>query len=121
MIDIQSLIMIVALFAIAVVPGLGISYWIYHQDKYEKEPYLILLACFLWGFISTIPAVLGQMYFRDTEDPHSLLTTFLFSFFVIALTEELSKFFFLRLYAYPKDVLNNAVHRLVESIFWISI
>lgn len=116
MIDIQSLIMIVALFAIAVVPGLGISYWIYHQDKYEKEPYLILLACFLWGFISTIPAVLGQMYFRDTEDPHSLLTTFLFSFFVIALTEELSKFFFLRLYAYPKDAFNEPMDGIVYAV-----
>ena len=116
MIDIQSLMMIIALFAIAVVPGLGISYWIYHQDKYEKEPYLILLACFIWGFISTIPAVLGQLYFRDTEDPHSLLTTFLFSFFVIALTEELSKFLFLRLYAYPKDAFNEPMDGIVYAV-----
>ena len=116
MIDNQSLIMIVALFAIAVVPGLAISYWIYHQDKYEKEPYLILFACFIWGGISTIPAVLGQMYFRDTEDPHSLLTTFLFSFFVIALTEELSKFLFLRLYAYPKDAFNEPMDGIVYAV-----
>ena len=116
MIDNQSLIMGGALFAIAVVPGLAISYWIYHQDKYEKEPYFILLACFFWGFISTIPAVLGQMYFRDTEDPHSLLTTFLFSFFVIALTEELSKFFFLRLYAYPKDAFNEPMDGIVYAV-----
>lgn len=105
-----------ALFAIAVVPGLAISYWIYHQDKYEKEPYLILFACFIWGGISTIPAVLGQMYFRDTEDPHSLLTTFLFSFFVIALTEELSKFLFLRLYAYPKDAFNEPMDGIVYAV-----
>ena len=116
MIDNQSLIMIVALFAIAIVPGLAISYWIYHQDKYEKEPYLILFACFIWGGISTIPAVLGQMYFRDTEDPHSLLTTFLFSFFVIALTEELSKFLFLRLYAYPKDAFNEPMDGIVYAV-----
>ena len=116
MIDNQSLIMIVALFGIAVVPGLAISYWIYHQDKYEKEPYIILLACFFWGFVSTIPAVLGQTYFRDTEDAHSLLTTFLFSFFVIALTEELSKFLFLRLYAYPKDAFNEPMDGIVYAV-----
>ena len=116
MIDIQSLIMGGALFAIAVVPGLAISYWIYHQDRYEKEPYLILFACFIWGGISTIPAVLGQLYFRDTEDPHSLLTTFLFSFFVIAFTEELSKFLFLRLYAYPKDAFNEPMDGIVYAV-----
>lgn len=102
-----------ALLALAVVPGLAISYWIYHQDKYEKESYMMLLSCFAWGCFSTIPAILGQLYFKDTEDVHSLVTTFLFSFFVIALTEELSKFFFLRLYAYPKEAFNEPMDGIV--------
>jgi protease PrsW len=104
------------LLALAIVPGLAISYWVYQQDKYEKEPHGMLLMCFLWGIVSTIPALLGQMYFRGTEDPKSLLITFLFSFFVIAVSEELSKFFFLRFYAYPKDAFNEPMDGIVYAV-----
>ena len=94
---------------------------VYQQDKYEKEPHGMLLMCFLWGIVSTIPALLGQMYFRGTEDPKSLLITFLFSFFVIAVSEELSKFFFLRFYAYPKDAFNEPMDGIVYAVMveWV--
>lgn len=105
-----------ALLAFAIIPGLAISFWIYHQDKYEKEPLLTLFTCFGWGCISTIPAILGQLYFRDTENPHDLFITFLFSFFVIALTEEFSKFLFLRLYAYPREAFNEPMDGIVYSM-----
>lgn len=108
--------MTLLLLGLAILPSLAISYWIYQQDKYEKEPYDILLMCFLWGCISTIPALAGQIYFRNIEDPNSLLITFLFSFFVISTTEELSKFFFLRLYAYPKDEFNEPMDGIVYAV-----
>lgn len=108
--------MTLVLLGLAIIPSLAISYWIYKQDKYEKEPPAILLVCFLWGCISTIPAFLGQFYFKETEDPNSLLITFLFSFFVISVTEELSKFFFLRFYAYPKDDFNEPMDGIVYAV-----
>ena len=108
--------MTLLLLVLAILPGLAISYWVYQQDKYEKEPHYMLFICFLWGCISTIPAFLGQVYFRETEDPDSFLTTFLFTFFVISLTEEVSKFLFLRFYAYPKDAFNEPMDGIVYAV-----
>jgi protease PrsW len=108
--------MTLLLLVLAILPGLAISYWVYQQDKYEKEPHYMLFICFLWGCISTIPAFLGQVYFKETEDPDSFLTTFLFTFFVISLTEEVSKFLFLRFYAYPKDAFNEPMDGIVYAV-----
>ncbi len=108
--------MTLLLLVLAILPGLAISYWVYQQDKYEKEPHYMLFICFLWGCISTIPAFLGQVYFRETEDPDNFLTTFLFTFFVISLTEEVSKFLFLRFYAYPKDAFNEPMDGIVYAV-----
>jgi protease PrsW len=106
----------ILLLTAAMIPGLAISFWIYRKDKYEKEPRLMLLACFLWGCISTIPAIIGQMYFKHLENENSLIQTFIFSFFIIAITEELSKFFFLRFYAYPKDDFNEPIDGIVYAV-----
>jgi protease PrsW len=108
--------MTLLLWVLAILPGLAISYWVYQQDKYEKEPHYMLFISFLWGCISTIPAFLGQVYFKETEDPDSFLTTFLFTFFVISLTEEVSKFLFLRFYAYPKDAFNEPMDGIVYAV-----
>ena len=100
----------------AVAPGIAISYWIYQQDKYEKEPYSLVLICFLWGCFSTIPAILAQMYFRGWENPDNLFQMGLFSFFIVATTEELSKFLFLRLFAYPKEAFNEPLDGIVYAV-----
>jgi protease PrsW len=106
----------ILLLTAAMIPGLAISFWIYRKDKYEKEPRHLLLACFIWGCVSTIPAIIGQMKFKHLENENSLVQTFIFSFFIIALTEELSKFFFLRFYAYPKDAFNEPLDGIVYAV-----
>jgi protease PrsW len=106
----------ILLLTAAMIPGLAISFWIYRKDKYEKEPRHLLLACFIWGCVSTIPAVIGQMYFKHLENENSLVQTFIFSFFIIALTEELAKFLFLRFYAYPKDAFNEPIDGIVYAV-----
>jgi protease PrsW len=106
----------ILLLTAAMIPGLAISFWIYRKDKYEKEPRHLLLACFVWGCVSTIPAVIGQMYFKHLENENSLVQTFIFSFFIIALTEELAKFLFLRFYAYPKDAFNEPIDGIVYAV-----
>ena len=100
----------------ALTPGLAISYWIYQQDKYEKEPYSLVLICFLWGCFSTVPALLAQIYFRGWENPDNLFQMGIYSFFIVAMTEELSKFLFLRLFAYPKDAFNEPFDGIVYAV-----
>ncbi len=102
--------------AAALLPGLAISFWIYQKDKYEKEPRLLVLMSFLFGCLSTVPALLVQMQFKHLENAQSLVATAIFSFIVIALTEELSKFFFLRFYAYPRDAFNEPFDGIVYGV-----
>jgi protease PrsW len=101
---------------LAILPAIIIITWVYFKDSYEKEPSHLLVFCFLWGCISTIPAIFGQMYFKHLENPDSLASTAIFSFFVIAFTEEISKFFFLRFYAYPKDEFNEPMDGIVYAV-----
>jgi protease PrsW len=104
------------LLLLAIAPGVAICFWIYHQDKYEKEPIDRLLLAFFWGCLSTIPAIFAQMYFKGWENPDNFLRTALYSFFIIALTEELSKFYFLRYYAYPNKNFNEPFDGIVYAV-----
>ncbi len=104
------------LIAMAVLPGILICVWIYQQDKFEKESLPTLLICFTWGAVSTVPAIIAQSYFKGWEDPGNMLNMAIYSFLIIALTEELSKFLFLRLYAYPKDEFNEPMDGIVYAV-----
>jgi protease PrsW len=104
------------LLILALAPGIAICFWIYHQDKYEKEPVDRLLLAFVWGCLSTVPAILAQLYFKQWENPDDFIRTGIYSFFVIALTEELSKFYFLRYYAYPDKNFNEPFDGIVYAV-----
>jgi RsiW-degrading membrane proteinase PrsW (M82 family) len=104
---------------IAVLPGLAIAYWIIRQDKYEREPWQLTIGSFVCGLLSTAPAVAIQMLFRpdgDPDMPETMVQSFIFCVFVVALTEELSKFTFLRLYAYTSDEFNEPMDGIVYSV-----
>jgi protease PrsW len=104
---------------IAILPGLAIAYWIVRQDKYEKEPWRLTVGSFVCGMLSTAPAVAVQLMFRpdgDSDAPETLLQSLFFCIFVVALTEELSKFTFLRLYAYNSDEFNEPMDGIVYSV-----
>jgi protease PrsW len=104
------------LLILALAPGIAICFWIYYQDKYEKEPVNRLLLAFVWGCLSTIPAILAQLYFKPWENPDNFIRTGIYSFFVIALTEEFSKFYFLRYYAYPDENFNEPFDGIVYAV-----
>jgi protease PrsW len=106
---------------VAALPGLAIAYWIVQQDKYEKEPWRLTIGSFVCGMLSTAPAVAIQLMFRPDGEPdpdatETLLQSLFFCIFVVALTEELSKFIFLRLYAYTSDEFNEPMDGIVYSV-----
>ena len=90
-----------ALLFLSLLPGLLIGIWVYYQDKYEKEPVRLMLRAFFYGCLSTIPAMVFQIIFKNFENPESLIETAIFSFGIVAFSEVTSKFFFLRRYIYP--------------------
>ncbi|MFZ4542411.1 MAG: PrsW family intramembrane metalloprotease [Saprospiraceae bacterium] len=105
------------LFLLAIAPSLIISQYIFRMDKYEREPRLQLIICFVLGILCTLPAMNMEWWGKHliNSDPHNLLKAFLFSTFIIALTEEILKFFSLMLYAYPRKHFNEPMDGIVYS------
>src|SRR5215813_3877642 len=101
----NALFLMMLLLALAIAPGLAIIFYIYSKDKYDREPFLNLLISFLLGVVSTLPAIVLQLFLRNKLDENfagnSLAYYGWFAFIVVASSEELSKFLMLRLYAYP--------------------
>ena len=58
---------------LALAPGVGIAFFIYFRDKYEKEPFRMLRNCFLFGLLSLVPAffierAFGAMGFNENQN-----------------------------------------------------
>lgn len=103
----------------SILPGLAISYYIYWRDKYDHEPYEKLILAFFLGALSTYPAIKMEQYGVEELGitPYTdLFTTFLFSFFVIALSEEWIKFFFLCVFIIPGKDFNERLDGIVYSV-----
>lgn len=106
------------LIALALLPGFAISYYIWWRDKHEREPHKYLVACFLFGILSTIPAIFLEtmgMKMGIIMGP-DIVMTFFFAMFVVGLSEELCKFVFLRYYIYPKEEFCEPMDGIVYSV-----
>ncbi|TNE53457.1 MAG: PrsW family intramembrane metalloprotease [Bacteroidetes bacterium] len=106
------------LLLLAVLPGLLISYGIFRVDKYEREPLVPLLLCFVVGGVSTWPVVAlqGWMLTWIGKPPLDLLQTFMLSFGALAFTEETVKFALLLLLAYPYRFFNEPLDGIVYAV-----
>ncbi len=103
----------------SVLPALGIMYYVYREDYYEKEPFSWLFISFLLGIASVAPAYLGS-YIGDqlglSDSSGNWVETLIFAFGVVALTEELAKWLFLRFAIYPRKVFNEPYDGIVYAV-----
>ena len=104
------------LLTLAMVPGLAIAYYIYQRDRYDPEPRSLVIWCFICGCLSTIPPVLLSLFVDDTRLSGGFWDIAFYCFFVIALSEEGSKFMFTRLVAYPNKAFNEPMDGIVYSV-----
>lgn len=106
------------LILLAVLPGLIISYLIYSQDKYDKEPKLVLLVCFVLGMLITYPAIKieGWLQTFSSSDMGKIGPLLFVSFIVVALVEELVKFVCLYLYPYRNKAFNEPLDGIVYAV-----
>lgn len=111
----QSLILV----ALAVAPGLAIAYYVFWQDKYDREPLSLIVKSFLLGVMSIIPAVILELIFKATGLSSSSNNIFeaLFACIVgIGLMEEGSKYFFTRRFAYRSEHFNEPFDGITYSV-----
>lgn len=107
------------LLALAIAPGLAICLFIYHKDKYNKEPIWLLLLAFVLGVLSIIPAIIVQLaYGSDIAriQGEGTMAIAFFSFCVVAVSEEGSKFLMLRLFLYPRKHFDDPFDGIVYAV-----
>ena len=87
------------LLVMAVVPAAFLLSYVYKLDPVEKEPPQLLGRLLMWGAVACIPAIaletLGTNAFFNGGSAYSVPDLLLENFIVVALSEELCKYFFL--------------------------
>jgi RsiW-degrading membrane proteinase PrsW (M82 family) len=103
------------LIALALAPGIAICLYLFYKDVYNKEPRLNLFVSFLLGGLAILPAIGFEKSFASVIDG-SLMGVAVFSYAVVAFSEEGSKFLGLRLYAYNQKCFDEPFDGIVYSV-----
>lgn len=99
-------------FILAVLPPLLIAFYIYKQDKFDKEPKELILKSFLFGCLSVFPILILELIFNE----NLFSNYFLYMFCGVALVEEGMKYFFLKKYLYYKPDFNEPFDGIVYAV-----
>jgi RsiW-degrading membrane proteinase PrsW (M82 family) len=98
------------LLALAIAPGLAICIFIYLKDKYNKEPFGLMLMSFIFGMVSIVPAIALEKSFGISPGQlsgQSISSVALFAYGVVALSEEGCKLLVVRLFCYPRKAFDD--------------
>lgn len=106
----------------ALLPCAVLMLYIYRSDKNEKEPTGLLLKLFIFGCISTIPAVILEsvginLLLAIGLNPESIIFIFLENFLVIAGAEEFSKRFMLKRISWNHHDFDYLFDGVVYAVF----
>lgn len=108
------------LLLLAIAPSFIIILYIYYKDKYEKEPKRLLFYNFLLGAIVSILITTILYYVFDLVLPllnnKSIFQQFIKAFFVVALTEEFSKYIIVYYYAQRNKEFNEPFDGIVYAV-----
>jgi protease PrsW len=104
--------------ALAIAPGLLLCYVIFRLDKYDEEPILWLIGCFLLGMLLTFPAVNLEIWGTNLHEtsPKSIFWTAILAFVMIAFVEEVVKFLGVLLVPFRSPVFNEPLDGIVYSM-----
>jgi len=110
-------------FIMAVAPALLLLRYYYRQDKQRPEPKGLVFKIFLLGILSTVPAILLELFldsFRRFLSPSTVLYALFKAFVVAALCEEGIKLLVVRRFAYRNaafdEVMDGVVYMVVASL-----
>lgn len=107
------------LLALAIAPGIAICIFIYFKDKYNKEPLGLLLLSFFMGMLAIIPAIVIQLIFTGRVEHwmgEGIFYTAVFSYLIVALSEEGSKFLAVRILPYRRKSFDDPFDGIVYAV-----
>ena len=105
----------------AVLPAVFLLRYIYRKDTVEPEPPLLLIRLLFMGVIAALISIvlesLGESILNALVDPGSPWYTVLLAFFVVAVVEEGTKFFFLKRRTWYDPNFNYRFDGVVYAVF----
>lgn len=108
------------LLALSLAPAFAIICYILAKDKYNREPFKNLFVSFLLGALSTIPAVILQLLLTETVTTLALgkgiLYYAVFAFGAVGFSEEGSKLFMLRSYAFRQKAFDEPLDGIIYGV-----
>lgn len=108
----------VGLGVLAVAPGLICLFYMYVRDKYEKEPWRLLVVGVVFGAVLTFPIMQGEGFMmRFMPAVGQLGEAVYISFAVAALVEEGFKFVVLYFLTWRNNNLNERLDGIVYAVF----
>jgi protease PrsW len=107
------------LLALAIAPGIVICLFIYFKDKYNREPLGLMLLSFIMGILSIVPAFFIQVALTKPVNQmmgEGIFYTAVFSYLIVALSEEGSKFLALRFIPYRRKAFDDPFDGIVYAV-----
>ena len=101
--------------ALAVAPGIAICMYFFYKDVYNREPKFDLFISFLFGCAAVLPPLYIEDAFFGVVDG-SIYGVAVFSFVVVACSEEISKFLGLRFYSFNQKSFDEPLDGIVYSV-----
>lgn len=104
--------------ALALAPVLALALFIWLMDRYDREPLMWLLLAFFAGVASIFPAIASEGFLESNGMGigRSWGSVALNAFFVVAVSEELSKFILLRLLFYRRRFFTEPMNAIVYAV-----
>lgn len=107
----------ILLLTLAILPGIAICLFVYYKDKYEKEPWQLLIKTFIGGVLITVLAAFlefgADIFFKEN---HSLWMVAVEAFLIVALIEEGCKYYLLTKHLYPNEEFNEPFDGIIYSV-----
>jgi len=109
------------LFSLALIPVVGLLFFIYFKDRKEKEPFRLLVALFFAGMGTSVTAIIaeniGQTVLEVIFPYTPVLKALALAIFIVAPAEELGKFLVLRLITWKNRHFNYSYDAIVYAVF----
>ncbi|TAJ08663.1 protease PrsW [Marinilabiliaceae bacterium JC017] len=108
------------LLIIAVAPVFIILAYIYYRDKYEKEPFALLIRGLVAGMLITVPVIFTEQLVDATITPHfntKISKAFSSAFLMAALCEEGFKYLAVFLLIWKNKNFNERFDGIVYAVF----
>ena len=109
--------MVLITLAVSIAPGVFLLWFYTNKDKYEKEPLKLILKIFFLGAFMVIPSAIIEIMFSEKSlMENGLIGIFIYSFFCVAMVEEILKLLAVKSMAYGSNEFNEPMDGIVYGI-----